>query len=84
MQAVVQTDRQKESISETFTLKDLSNDIWHAYQSWKLVDFLTFSGYCFLSFALVHTTNSLKCTQLHLIEAIPAIVNLGVPEMVQF
>ena len=33
------TDRQAESISEC-TLKDLSkfNDIWHAYQSWKLVD----------------------------------------------
>ena len=30
------TDRQTESISEC-TLKDLSNDIWHAYQSWKLV-----------------------------------------------
>ena len=25
-----------ESISEC-TLKDLLNDIWHAYQSWKLV-----------------------------------------------
>ena len=31
-----QTDRQTESISEC-TLKDLSNDIWHAYQWWKLV-----------------------------------------------
>ena len=30
------TDRQTESISE-FTLTYLSNDIWHAYQSWKLV-----------------------------------------------
>ena len=30
------TDGQTESISEC-TLKDLSNDIWHAYQSWKLV-----------------------------------------------
>ena len=30
------TDRRMESISEC-TLKDLSNDIWHAYQSWKLV-----------------------------------------------
>ena len=30
------TDRQEESISEC-TLKELSNDIWHAYQSWKLV-----------------------------------------------
>ena len=30
------THRQTESISEC-TLKDLSNDIWHAYQSWKLV-----------------------------------------------
>ena len=29
-------DRQTESISEC-TLKDFSNDIWHAYQSWKLV-----------------------------------------------
>ena len=27
---------QTESISEC-TLKDLSNDIWHAYQSWNLV-----------------------------------------------
>ena len=25
-----------ESISEC-TFKDLSNDVWHAYQSWKLV-----------------------------------------------
>ena len=31
------TDGQTETISER-TLKDLSNDIWHAYQSWKLVD----------------------------------------------
>ena len=30
------TDRQTESISEC-TLKDLSNDIQHANQSWKLV-----------------------------------------------
>ena len=30
------TDRQVESIPE-YTHKDLSNDIWHAYQSWKLV-----------------------------------------------
>ena len=30
------TDRQKESMSEC-TLKDISNGIWHAYQSWKLV-----------------------------------------------
>ena len=30
------TDKQMESILEC-TLKDLSNDIWHAYQSWKLV-----------------------------------------------
>ena len=30
------TDRRTESISEC-TLKDLSNVIWHAYQSWKLV-----------------------------------------------
>ena len=30
------TDRQTESISEC-TLKDLLNDIWHAYQIWKLV-----------------------------------------------
>ena len=30
------TDRLTESISE-YTIKDLSNDIWHAYQSWKLV-----------------------------------------------
>ena len=30
------TDRQTELISEC-TLKDPSNDIWHAYQSWKLV-----------------------------------------------
>ena len=32
------TDRQTESISEC-TLKDLSNDIWHAYHSWKLVGY---------------------------------------------
>ena len=31
LKIVVQT----ESISE-YTLNDLSNDIWHAYQSWKL------------------------------------------------
>ena len=31
------TDRQTESISEC-TLKNISNEIWHAYQSWKLVD----------------------------------------------
>ena len=32
------TDRQTESILECLSiLKDLSNDIWHAYQSWKLV-----------------------------------------------
>ena len=30
------TDWHTESNSEC-TLKDLSNDIWHAYQSWKLV-----------------------------------------------
>ena len=36
LKIVVQTDRQTESISECI-LKDLSNDIWHAYQSWKLV-----------------------------------------------
>ena len=30
------TDRQTKSISEC-TLKDLSNDTWHGYQSWKLV-----------------------------------------------
>ena len=30
------TDRQTESISEC-NLKDLSNDIWHVYQNWKLV-----------------------------------------------
>ena len=30
------TDRRTESIPES-TLKDLSNYIWHAYQSWKLV-----------------------------------------------
>ena len=30
------TDKRTESILEC-TLKDLSNDIWHAYQSWKLV-----------------------------------------------
>ena len=30
------TDEQTESISEC-TLKHLSNDVWHAYQSWKLV-----------------------------------------------
>ena len=30
------TDRRTESISE-WTPKDLSNDIWHANQSWKLV-----------------------------------------------
>ena len=30
------TDRQTESILEC-SLKDLSNDIRHAYQSWKLV-----------------------------------------------
>ena len=33
---VVQTDRRTESILEC-TLKDLSNDNWHAYQIWKLV-----------------------------------------------
>ena len=31
------TDRQTESISKC-ALKDQSNDIWHAYQSWQLVD----------------------------------------------
>ena len=30
------TYRRTESISEC-TLKDLSTDIWHAYQSWKFV-----------------------------------------------
>ena len=30
------TDRQTESISKC-TFKDFSNDIWHAYQNWKLV-----------------------------------------------
>ena len=30
------TGRQTESISKS-TLKDLSNDMWHASQSWKLV-----------------------------------------------
>ena len=30
------TDRQTESITEC-TVKDLLNDMWHAYQSWKLV-----------------------------------------------
>ena len=36
LKIMVQTDRQTESIS-VCTLKELSNDIWHAYQSWKLV-----------------------------------------------
>ena len=32
------TDRQTESISEvSYSLKDLSNDTWQAYQSWKLI-----------------------------------------------
>ena len=30
------TDRRTESISEC-TPKNLSNDIWHAYESWKFV-----------------------------------------------
>ena len=30
------TDRRTESISEC-TLKDILNDIWNAYQSWKLI-----------------------------------------------
>ena len=30
------TDR-RNRFQNVATLKDLSNDIWHAYQSWKLV-----------------------------------------------
>ena len=36
LKIVVQTNRQTESISEC-NLKDFWNDIWHAYQSWKLI-----------------------------------------------
>ena len=34
---MVQTDRQNRFRNVLSSLKDLSNDIWHAYQSWKLV-----------------------------------------------
>ena len=36
LKIVVPTDRRTESLSEC-TFKDLSNNIWHSYQSWKLV-----------------------------------------------
>ena len=37
LKIVVQTDRQTDGCDFGMYSKDLANDMWHAYQSWKLV-----------------------------------------------